>query len=734
MNAPQEPWDDARLEAAFAAAAGAAQSPEGLSASTIDAIRPRTESRWSWRHPLPIVGLIGALVAVVAVIAIPSIPQAIIGTAPPDASPSATSAPEASEAPRLGTWQLDGITVVDRTGTLTGIRRPTDRERSLDPNMVRGTTVLSSTEALVRWGSSGCMVSTMVLDQMDPPVVSVEFERNDTEPICAKPRPGGALVLAAIVLQASRPLDGIALDDDPTHLPPQEVLGLSVIDVPAAIAQRDATDDASELAVRGWYAPTYPVPCPFTPTTSPVQPACPDDQVLLLAEPETLATVGTNAAGTRTTGFRSPEGPALQIDLDDVDRSWSPTLFDSSPPEPIEVVALGHFADDRSAFCSPETVGLCRDRFVVDRVVWADGREVPMSPLVDPAAAVSTVEDVLSAVRDAAGEHPVLAVMRIQGPDIRRAEPALANHLELIARDGIWVARILVEGATERYLVIDGADAVYSVDGTAVTRVAGTPLSDLPHAQPDPDLDFPTEVAGLPVADVAAAIEVRAVAGDDRELAVRGWYYPIIRRGPACFPDRPAPFVLGICAASIDGRLGSGATDTVEPIMRVTLPPGIRPAEGVPVVFVGHFDDRRSSACGGDASERTCADIFVVDSAWVDGGLPSPDWTWPSASPPLGPEAMAEFVTRTFAAIAGDEATVLSVGAIPGADVNDLEPAVGAAMSGARWVWHATVLSGDRVRTFLIADDDAVARREGRSNEWWEVVGDQVTGTGADIN
>jgi len=524
--------------------------------------------------------------------------------------------------------------------------------------------------------------------------------------------------------------------DASPETPPTTVLGLPVIDVPTAIDRRDASDNAWELAVRGWFAPTYPIPCPFTPTTSPVQPVCPDDQILLMAQPETLSTRGTNAAGTRTTGFRAPEGPALQIDLDDIDRSWSPKLDDLAPPEPVEIVALGHFADDRSALCSPETVGLCRDRFVVDRVAWADGREVPPSHVVDTTAAVSSVDDVLASVRAATGDLPVLAVTLIQGPDIRRAEPAHANHLDLIARDGIWVVRVLIDGVSHRFLVIDGSDAVYRVDGTDVTHVAGTPPPGLsvPHARPDSPTDFPIEVAGLPVIDVAAAIEVRAAPGDDRELAVRGWYYPNIRFGPLCSPDRPGAFVLGICTASIDGQLGSGATDTIDPILRVTLPPGIRPAEGVPVVFLGHFDDRRSSACGGDAIERRCADIFVVDSVWVDGGLRSPDWTWPSESPPVGPEATADYITRTFATIAGDEATVLSVGAISGSDLADLEPAVGAAMSGARWVWHATVLSGDRVRTFLIADDDAVARREGRSNEWWEVVGDQVTGTGADIN
>jgi hypothetical protein len=619
MTIEHEAWDDARLSAAFVAAADAALPPHGLAASTIDAIRADTEACPWWRRPLPILGLTAAVVAVVAAVAIAS-------------------------------W-----------------------------------------------------------------------------PLASTPSPGGGEPRAEAT-------------STPSGQPPTTVLGLPVIDVPTAIEQRDATDDARELAVSGWYAPTYPVPCPFTPTTSPVQPACPDDQVLLLAQPETLATVGTNAAGTRTTGFRSPEGPSLQIDLDDVDRSWSPTLDDSPPPEPIELVALGHFADDRSALCSPETVGLCRDRFVVDQVVWADGREVPLSPLVDPAAAVSTVEDVLSAVRDAAGERPVLALMLIQGPDIRRAEPAHANHLELIARDGIWVARVLVGGVTQRFLVIDGSDAVFRVDGTEVTHVAGTVPSPLrPHARPDPATDFPTEVAGLPVMTVAAATDVQAHDGDDRELAIKGWLKPTFERGPMCIESSaPGPVLLSSLCSPIrrmildDQREGDGNAITV------VIPNPIPNDLGVatPVIAVGHFDDRRVSQCH-ETAQQACKDTFMVDGLWINGDLPDRDWIWvprDGATPPA--EATPDSVARTISSAgSSDDSQVLSVGLISGPELQILEPVTaGTALATAPWVWHVTLLSDDRVRTFLISDDDAVARREGRSNEWWEVIGDQVTGTGADIN
>jgi hypothetical protein len=44
---------------------------------------------------------------------------------------------------------------------------------------------------------------------------------------------------------------------------------------------------------------------------------------------------------------------------------------------PTPVVFIGHFDDPRAEGCRPEHLQLCRDRFVVTVVAWADGVDFP---------------------------------------------------------------------------------------------------------------------------------------------------------------------------------------------------------------------------------------------------------------------------------------------------------------------------------------------------------------------
>ena len=171
----------------------------------------------------------------------------------------------------------------------------------------------------------------------------------------------------------------------------------------------------------------------------------------------------------------------MEVDFEGLDRSWMPTLPGAGPVAPIELVVLGHFDDDRAAFCPAELVQACRDRFVVDQVVSVAGDERPGMTLVEPRV---TSRDAGTVAEQVASQgQPVLSVTGYEGGSITRAEPSLTLRPELMGGDAYWVVRLLEGGTAVRYLVVDGADTVdrlgagppVPVDGFGSDRTTITP-------------------------------------------------------------------------------------------------------------------------------------------------------------------------------------------------------------------------------------------------------------------
>lgn len=326
----------------------------------------------------------------------------------------------------------------------------------------------------------------------------------------------------------------------PTPIPlatlPSNIMGIPIIGVGDAIAVRDDDVNDRELAVRGWFSPISPMSCPYTLATSPVQPVCPDDWTVLMEEPESLVTVAPDGFEGRT-----PTSPSFQIDFDDLDRTWEPELPVVGPATPIELVVVGHFDDRRSFACPLADVDRCRDRFVVDRVAFADGRAMPTSALdlVD-GGAVSAAAEVEATVSETARGAEFLSMAAVDGElGLQRVEPSIGVFAPLQGQRAVWVVRLLdrcVIRCTARgvgefgtYLVVDGTDALFKIDADNVaTQVAGS----LSLASPDPwPPDGATVVvmgspvgAGRPPARVAVVdrsgwlASVREVRPDDPGL------------------------------------------------------------------------------------------------------------------------------------------------------------------------------------------------------------------------
>lgn len=302
--------------------------------------------------------------------------------------------------------------------------------------------------------------------------------------------------------------------------PPATALGLEVVSVPDALGIRDVGVDDRELAVRGWFQPTPPIPCP-APTTwpvSPVEPNCPDQWVVLMAEDPSITTVEPR-------GFTGalPTGAFFQLDLDDLDVAWQPPLPALGPAPPIELVVIGHFDDRRSFACPDALEQACRDRFVVDRVESVDGAQQATSVVLEVATPSSTAEEVRAVIADAAPGTQILSMALVDGASgIGRIEPALGTGQGgFIDQAATWVVRGLRDERTTTLLVVDGTDAISEMTPDNVpVRISGsvpTPSIRTPTDAYDFAFSLTSEVAaGRPPAQVAV-VDLSGRVTDARE-------------------------------------------------------------------------------------------------------------------------------------------------------------------------------------------------------------------------
>ena len=350
---------------------------------------------------------------------------------------------------------------------------------------------------------------------------------------------------------------------------PGVIFGLPIIHVRDAIAIRDSGVDDRELAVGGWFTPAPVLPCPFTPTVSPLQLRCPDELTWLADDADSLVHV---AGGT--TSFDSPAGPGLHPDLDGLDTTWFPAL--PSPgadggSTPIDVVFVGHFDDRRAALCPAAEQAACRDRFVVDLVAMVHGATTKadrVSPI--DATTRSTAFDIETIVANEAPQSPVLSMTIVNGPDVlANFEPSLGTGQQnLIDQSILWIARVLESDRISTYIVVDGSDAIYEMnpEGQAIL-VGGTPPTS--HASPSASAWPPAGATVLELAGGAGIgsppLRVAIVDRSGRFVSATEQDPPTItsdrRFAAAAEPGKPGRINLtwigGVCDSQVTVTIGS---------------------------------------------------------------------------------------------------------------------------------------------------------------------------------
>jgi hypothetical protein len=229
----------------------------------------------------------------------------------------------------------------------------------------------------------------------------------------------------------------------------------------------------------------------------------------------------------------------------------------------------------------------------------------------------------------------------------------------------------------------------------------------------------PSAVDGLTVIGVTDARAIGA-GGYSREVAVRGWYWapgPLRCLAPATRPG--VPFLEPGCEGAftwlmedpegLASRSGDGTSihpptgPAIQPVFAGPTPPTLSltqpgASSPVPVVFVGHFNDRRSPLCTGPEGQpdapAACRARFVVDAiAWINGEQRAADTldlrsgADPYPSPRLDPAANAP---RFLPGL-----TILGVLILSGDQIGYLEPALARRptdLSAEPSLWIVTVL------------------------------------------
>jgi hypothetical protein len=316
-----------------------------------------------------------------------------------------------------------------------------------------------------------------------------------------------ALVVAALVLVVAVPLLGMpatvrpnasqptdATDQPrPSFMPipdatfPSDVGGLRVITVARAAELLKAGKlDGRAVAVAGFYDASYPS-CPMPNRyVAPLERWCDFSSFADTLEGARLCTYTANGSTCR-----QPTGTFLSPFLMPETSGALPDIFGGiDTADPLPMVLIGHAGDPRQWACDEQAQAECAGAFVVDRVAWALGREVPVTP---PATydqqsyaplAPSMRLDQLSAT---------LQVPRTLGLDMITASVFKARDIALIdprfpmGGEGlVWLVRGLLTGPVVMPLTSDpsGEEWLSLVDDATGKVIAEGPMPVDPDYQP----------------------------------------------------------------------------------------------------------------------------------------------------------------------------------------------------------------------------------------------------------
>lgn len=221
---------------------------------------------------------------------------------------------------------------------------------------------------------------------------------------------------------------------------PSEVAGLPVVSVARADELlRSGRLDGQAVAVAGYYN-AMALPCPYPGRyIGPLEGWC-----RLVAFTDSRASARLcQSEGSNGTSCSQPSGPNLApyFMTETSESAWS-SLPGGATGEPAALVLIGHAGDARQWQCTAATRAECAGAVVVDRIAWADGRDVPPAPQVgdEQSGTAVTPRMTLAQVAAAAGVgDDLLTGAALSARDIATVDP----RWNLASSNVVWLVRSL---------------------------------------------------------------------------------------------------------------------------------------------------------------------------------------------------------------------------------------------------------------------------------------------------
>jgi hypothetical protein len=371
----------------------------------------------------------------------------------------------------------------------------------------------------------------------------------------------------------------------------------------------------------------------------------------------------------------------------------------SAPPLPVVVV--GRFTGTP---CRPTDPARCEEPFVVDRVAWADGVRVPLTPLAEDRLETGRRRANPFELAVAPRQTPLVALLAWPAT-VARLDPATeATLAALEPSEPVWYLRVLErvgKGPSSHggrpavhWLVLD--ERLLDVIATGATGAGA-----------DPGTVPPERTAGAdPFPDLAGDLSVRTVeatrAGLDgtsvRPVAVSG-YLRDVRATGSCFR---AGATLDLCPRT--AVLAPASTRSGDAGIQLHIPPGVHlppAATGLDpaplaVVVLGRT---RLTGTGGTPCPSTAACELAIDADRITWAAGSDMRVRAVTDPAIGARARAaaRAVRDRAEALATNTRGMLLVSAlVPRNRVGRLDPVAGDALDGPLAeggpVWYARAL------------------------------------------
>ena len=222
---------------------------------------------------------------------------------------------------------------------------------------------------------------------------------------------------------------------------PSAVAGLPVLSVANAVELLQAGQlDGQAVAVAGYYS-AYALPCPYPGRyIGPLEDWC---RMVAFTDNRSDAQL-CSPEGDNGMSCGQPSGTNL-APFFETETSGDPGSWEASGPsgEPAAFVLIGHAGDARQWQCTATTQAACAHAFVVDRIAWANGNDVPpMAPETGSQQTGQAITPTMTLDQVTAGlglGDGLLTGAAFRKGDIASVDP----RWNLVGDDVVWLVRSL---------------------------------------------------------------------------------------------------------------------------------------------------------------------------------------------------------------------------------------------------------------------------------------------------